>query len=237
MALETTWTAQSAVAFTSGTLADIDACTTQVEKNINRGSLGSTSTPTDTEVQNWLVRAKQELQDMYGFSWRRVFKYASTVAGTYRYALPPDFAGGSTVLRDITQNKRLDYLDPISFDSKFPDVAGDGNSAPAIFTIKDRELWLQAPADAVSTLEFEYTRSGDDATATDISYLPELMRFRICDYATYKSYLRLQEWEAANIFKGEWMGGVQQAKRGDGKKKWQSMGYKAQNWHNIRRTS
>jgi len=234
MALTTTWTAQDAVAFTAGTLGTIADCQTQVENNINRGTLSATTTPSTTEVQNWLIRGKQELQDSYGFSWRRAFKYADTVAGTYRYALPVDFGGGGTVLRDLTQNKRLDFMDATTFDTAYPDVAGSSNSTPVYYTIKDRELWIQTPADAVYRLELEYQRTGDDSTATDISYLPELMRFRVCDYATSKAFMRLQEWNAAGAYKSEWEYGKAQSKRGDGKKKWAAMNYMARNWHNVK---
>ncbi len=234
MALTTTWTSQDAVEFTAGTLANIAAVVTQVEKNINRGSIGASSTPTSTEVNSWIVQGKQKVQAFYNFLWSRVFAQATTVVGTYRYALPKDFTGGGTVLRDLVQNKRLDFIDPIGFDTAFPDVAGSSQGVPAVYTIKDRELWLQQPASQANTLELEYPRSGDDTSASDLTYLPELIRFDIADFATYRALLRLQEYAAAQHFKVEWAESVKLSRKTDSKKKWASINYQAQNWHNVR---
>lgn len=234
MALTTTWTAQDAVAFTAGTLANVAAIRTQVEKNIGRGTLSSSTTPTSTEVDNWIVQGKQKVQAAYNFGWSRKYVYADTVAATFRYALPADFTGGATILRDLTQNKRLDFMDPTSFDSVYVDPAGGDNAVPAFYTIKDRELWLQSPASGVYRLELEFPRSGDDSTATDISYLPELVRFDIADFATQRAFMRLQDYAKANQFKVEWAEAVRMSRKSDSRKKWASMNYQARNWHNVR---
>ena len=232
MALTTTWTQQDTVAFTAGTLATISDCVSEVGATIHRGTLSASTSPTETQVQNWLIRAKQELSEMYGFTWRRAYKYADTVAGTWCYALPADYAGGGSVnrLRNLTDDELVTFVDPATFDAEYPDPAGSSNGAVDYYTIKDRELWLSCPANGVVRLELEYNRSGDDTSATDISYLPEIMRFKIIDFAVYRSYLHLQMWDAANIFKAEWGMGVQQSKKGDGSKKWASMGYMCRNW-------
>lgn len=230
MALTTTWTGQETVAFTAGTLSTISTCSTQVEKNISR-ALSSTSTPTSTEVQNWLIQGKEELLEEYDFTWKRVYKYADTTAGTYRYALPADFVGETTIVRDLTQGIRLTFIDRVTFDTNYPNPSGSGNVTPYYFTIKDRELWLHAPADGTYRLEMEYQRSGDDSTSTDVSYLPELMRFRICDFATQRAFMRLQQWDAANMYGREWQIGLKKSKRRDGIAKWAEQGYHMKNWH------
>lgn len=214
------------VSFNAGTLADIDDCVTHVQSNINRGTLSATSKPTSTEVQNWLIRAKQELMDTFGFTWSRVYAYMTTSSGEYRYALPLDFAEGGFVIRDTTQDKRITVIDPVSFDSIFTDVAGGGSDAPTYATIKDRELWLSALASGTNTLEIEYLRSGDDSTTTDITYIPELMRFRMCDYATYRSFVALQMWNDANVYKSEWEYALGKSNKRDKKKRWAALGYK-----------
>jgi len=216
----------SGVSFNAGTLSDIDDCITHVQSNLNRGTLSATSKPTSTEVQNWLIRAKQELMETHGFTWRRVFSYLDTVAGTYRYALPLDFGEGGYIIRDITNDKRLTPIDPTAFDSIFVDVAGDENATLTYYTIKDRELWLSNPAGGVYRLELEYMRTGDDSTSTDVSYLPELARYKICDYATYRSFIALEMWEAASAYKGEWTSGISVSKKRDNRKRWAALGYK-----------
>ena len=236
MALSTTWTQQDVVGFNSGTLATLADCRTQVQNNLHRGTLSSTSSPTDTQVNDWIARGKQELAERYGFSWRRVYSYADTSSGVWRFALPKDFAGGGaeTRLRNLTDDEIVEYVDPITFDNLYPDPAGNDNSTLDYYTIKDRELWLSAPADGAYRLELEYVRTGEDATPSDVSYLPEIMRFRVCDFATYMAFKFLMQWEAASMYKVDWIGGVEQSKSSDGKKKWAAMNYMARNWHNMK---
>ena len=231
MALTTTWTARDALAFTAGTLSTITNCVSKVESQLHRGTLSSSTTPTSTQVQEYLIHAKQKLMQRFGFSWRRNFVYAATVASTWQYALPSDFGGGGTILRDITQDIRLDLVDPLTFDTLYPDPAGSANAVPTYYTIKDRELWLSAPADGVYTLELEYPRTGEDSTSTDVSYLPESARFMICDYATARSYMLLQQFEAAQGYMAQWNEEFNEGRRDEGSRKWAAMNFMAKNWH------
>jgi len=231
MALETTWTEQSAVGFNQTTISSTANMTTQVQTNVNRGTLSTTTTPSTTQVTSWLIRAKEKLMELYGFTWKRKFAYADTVASTYRYALPKDFAGGGAILRDLTQNTRLSPMNPIAFDTTYPDVAGSSNGTPDYYCIKDRELWLSAPADGVYRLELEYTRSGEDSTAETWDYLPEAMLFKLSDYATYRAFMMLQDWNAAQAYKSEWIQDTQASKTDDAKKKWAQLNYMIPNWH------
>ena len=88
--LDTAYTEQSIVAFTTGVLSDVDACVSEVEARLQRGTLGTSTVPTTTQVKNWLTRAKLELAEVRGFTWRRKYATATTVAGTYRYAMPQE---------------------------------------------------------------------------------------------------------------------------------------------------
>jgi hypothetical protein len=231
MALTTTWTGRDALAFTAGTLSTITDCITQVEQVLHRGTLSTSTSPTSTQVQNYLIFGKQELCDEFGFTWRRKYSYAATVSGTWRYALPSDFGEGGYVLRDITNDTRLSFVEQVTFDTLYPDVAGASNDQPEYYTIKDRELWLSAPANGAYTLELEYLRTGDDSTATDISFLPEIFRSKICSYAIYKSFLLLQQYDVAGIYKSEWEQGLSKSRRADGRKKWSDFGYMAKAWY------
>lgn len=231
MALTTpTWTGRDALAFTAGTLSTISNCVSQVEQALHRGTLSASTTPKSTQVQSYLIFAKQELCEEFGFTWKRKFSYAAPTAGLWQLALPPDFGGGAYILRDITSDQRLSFVDGVTFDTLYPDVAGSTQAEPKYFTIKDRELWLHAPANGTYTLELEYQRTGDDSTATDVSYLPEVFRYKICNYALYKAFVDLQNWNAAQVYKGEWESGLKKSRRADGKQKWQATGYMAKAW-------
>lgn len=232
--LSTTWTDQSYVAFNQSTISTTANLITQVETNINRGTLSASSHPTSTQVTNWLIRGKQKLMEAYGFTWKRKFSYCSSAAGTYRYALPADFAGGATILRDLTQDIRLSFMDPITFDTVYPDVSGSSNAVPEFYTIKDRELWLATPADGTYTFELEYLRTGEDSTAETWDYIPERMLFQITDYATYRAFMMLQMWDAATAYKSEFNFDKNESRKDDGKKKWAQMNYQCLNWHNVK---
>jgi hypothetical protein len=144
--------------------------------------------------------------------------------------MPADYSGGEVRLRDITNDRFLTWLDNYRFDLKFPDPSEESNNKTQGFATKDRELWLVPPPGGVYRLELEYGRSGDDTTPTDVSYLPEIMRFKICDFATYQSFLLLQEYEKANLFKGEWMSGIKKSRRQSGKQRWANSGFQALTW-------
>jgi hypothetical protein len=231
--LSTTWTARDyGVAFNQGTLANQAAILGQVEDNLHRGTLSASTSPTNTQVNNWIVRAKQELLERFGFTWRRAYAYASLAAGTAQYGLPTDFigGGGETRLRNTTDDAIITYVDNVTFDYEFPDPLGTNNASPEYYTIKDRELWLSSPSDGTYTVELEYNRSGDDSTASDISYIPEVFRFKLADRVTFLAFRFLQMWEAAAMYKVDWEEGVERGKKQDARGKWAAMGYMMKHW-------
>lgn len=229
-ALDTAWSEQSVVAFTAGTLSDINDMVVEVESKLRRGTLGPTTTPTSQEVQRWLIRAKQELAETKNYTWRRRYAYADTTAGTYRYALPPDYAGGPISIRDLSNNRELDLWPDHLFAAKFPDPSEEPFNEPMAACVKDRELWLVPPPDGVYRIEMEYSRSGDDVTSTDFSWLPEIERFRCCDFAVAQAFKSLHMWEVAALYSQDWNQGVAKARVADGKRKWARIGYQAASW-------
>lgn len=229
-ALATTWTEQSKVAFTAGTLSSITDCLTEVQSKLKRGTLSATTSPSTTEVYRWLVRAKQELAEVKGFTFRRRYAYTTTVANQYRYGLPPDFDGGMIRIRDTTNNRFIELYDPGYFDQMRPKIDDENAEEPKYGTIKDRELWLGSPPDGAYTLEMEYERSGDDNTTTDFSWLPEIERFRCCDFATAESFESLHMWDIADRFRAKWAAGIGKAIKADSKRKWRQMNYRARSW-------
>ena len=228
--LSTTWTEQSVVGFTTGTLADLAGIRGYVESKLRRGTLSASTTPTVTEINREIVRAKQALCEAFGFTWQRRYSYADTVADQYRYALPSDFAGGEVRLRDMTNDRFIDWIEPFRFDLKYPDVSEESSNKPQAFTIKDRELWLVPAAGAVYRLEFEYGRTGDDTSTDDVSYLPETMRFKCADFATYQGFMMVHDFAKAQVYKQEWMEGLLAGKRADNRKRWAHSGFQAMTW-------
>jgi hypothetical protein len=225
--LDLAWTEQTIVAFTTGVLSDIDACVDEVESKLKRGTLGATSTPTETQVKNWLKRYKMELAEIKRFTFNRKYATASTTAGTYRYALPADFNGGATRLRDTTNDRYIKIWDTHWGDMKYPDPSAESNNKPAVAYVKNMELWLIPPPDGTYTLELEYDRSGAESDTDNFDWIPELDRFRICDGATADAFESIHDYNSASIYRRKWEYGLGKAVRADGKRKWSSCGYQA----------
>jgi hypothetical protein len=224
--LVTAWTEQSIVPFTAGTLASVTECITEVESKLKRGTLGTSTTPSTTEVTRWLIRAKQELAEIKQFIWKRRYATATGVAGQYRYGLPPDYSGGELSIRDTTNDNPIRLVPNHLFNQYFPDMSEESNDEPTFATIKGNEIWFGPPLAGGEVLELEYQRSGDDNTPSDFSWLPEIERFRCCDFATAEAFRSLHQWEAAGVYDARWNQGLNKAIRADGKKKWLAMGYR-----------
>lgn len=89
------------------------------------------------------------------------------------------------------------------------------------------ELWVVPPANADTTLELEYERSGDDTTPTDFSFLPEIERWRCVDYALYEAFESLHQWKEAQYYEAKWMRGASRSKKANARRKWKTMGFQA----------
>jgi len=225
--LDLVYTEQSVVAFTEGVLTDLAACVAEVESKLRRGTLSTSTAPTLAQVQGWLKRAKMELSEIKSFSFNRKYAYMTTTAGTYRYALPPDYNGGLTRIRDTTNDEWITVWQSNWFDRKFPDVAGEDNDDDFIACVKNMELWLGPAPNGSYQLELEYDRSGGETTADDFEWLPELERFRCCDFAIAEAFESLHDFQKANMFRAKWGQGLQKARHADGKRKWADMNYQA----------
>lgn len=226
-ALDTAWTEFGAVGFTCSTLATVSVCITEVEGKLKRGTLSTTTTPSTNQVLTWLVRAKEELAEVRQFTWRRRYATATLTAGTFRYSLPPDYGGGYIGLRDMTNDRSINVTSPHQFNVLYPDVSEVSNGQILIATIKNLELWVSPPPDGADVLEIEYERTGDDVTATDFSWLPEIERFRCCDFATGEAFSSLHDYDKAQFFYARWEKGLGKAVRADGKRRWSQTGYRA----------
>lgn len=219
--IDTAWTEQSIAVFTSGVLSDMDACVTEVESKLKRGTLSASSTPTLTQVQNWLKRAKLEIAEDFGYEFRRKYAYCDLSAGTYIYSMPPDYDGGKIAIKDVTNNRIVPIWSQAWYDTKFPDPSEEQNYQVLVACIKNMELWVAPPPNGSDRLEMEYPRSGAETTADDFSWLPELMRYRCCDFAESESFESLHMFEHADRYRMKFEVGLKKAKRADGRKKWQ----------------
>lgn len=227
--LSTAWTEQSVVDFTSGVLSTISDCVGEVEAFLKRGTLSGTSAPTLTEVKNWIKRAKLKIAGLKSYTFNRKYATATLTAGTYRYALPADYNGGKSVLRDTSNNTPIILWPNEYFDMKFPDPSEESNGDIAVATIKNMELWVMPPPAAADTIEFEYYRSGAETSADDMSWLPEEDRFLCCDYAKWQGFLSLHMWNEANLFKDQWYQGLKEDRIADGRRKWRTMRFQCLN--------
>ncbi len=226
-ALDTAWAEFGAVSITAGTLNTASNCIDHVGTKLNRGAISATSTPSDADINEWLIRAKQELIEVKKFTFGRRYVTGTLTAGTYRYALPPDYDGGDISLRDISNNRKITITSTHQYDSLYPDPSLAANGDVRLACVRNNELWVAPPPGGADVLELDYGRSGDDITAADFSWLPEIERFKCCDFAIAESFMALDQFDKAQFYMARWERGLQKAVRADGKKKWVSMGYRA----------
>lgn len=217
--LDTAWTEQSIAQFSAGVLSTIATCVSEVEAKLKRGTLSATTAPTLTQVHNWLKRAKLELMEFKDYTFARKYAYADAVAGTYRYALPGDFGGGQVRLRDMTNDRAIPIVFPERFDTYYPDPSEETSNEILMATIKNLELWVAPAPDSSDRLELEYARSGAETTADDFSFLPELERFRCCDFAVSHAFESLHMFDVADRFRQYWEMGLQKSKQADNHRK------------------
>ena len=224
--LDTVWSEFDTVPYSTSTLADLSACIDEVTSKLKRGTLGAATTPTVDDVARWLDRGKQELSETKNYTFKRRYVTGVTVANQYRYALPTDYGGGALSVRDVTNDRQIRIWDRSIFDMKYPDPSEENGDEPILGCIKNMELWLVPPPAGVYTLELCYDRSGE-ATATDLSWLPVIERFRVCDFATAEAFASLHDYDKAQFYYVRWKEGVGKAIRADGKRKWARMRYQA----------
>lgn len=225
--LDTAWSEFNTVTFTTSTLATLSTCIEEVQSKLKRGTLGAATTPTVDDVARWLQRGKQELAEIKNFTFKKRYVTADTVADQYRYALPEDYGGGALSVRDMTNDRQVSIWNEALFDAKFPDPSEESSNEPTIACIKNNEIWFIPPPAAAYTIELCYDRTGSGPTWTDFTWLPEIERFRVCDFATAESFASLHDFDKAQVYYGRWEKGLGKAIRADGKRKWARMRYQA----------
>jgi hypothetical protein len=68
--------------------------------------------------------------------------------------------------------------------------------------------------------------SASGTESGDFSWLPEVDRFRCCDFALWMSFDSLGNGIAANFYSQKWQKGLGRSIRSDGKKKWSTSGFR-----------
>lgn len=225
--LDLAYAEQSIADFTSGGLTTLANCVSEVESKLHRGTLTTSTVPTLAQVQGWLRRAKMELAEAKGFTFNRKYATCSTTAGTYRYALPEDYNGGLTRIRDTTNDAWIRIWQSNWYDRKYPDPSAESNDKIAVACVKNMELWFAPPPAGTYTLELEYDRSGAETTADDFAWLPEIERYRCCDFALAEAFEALHDGQRANGYREKWSYGLRKAIHADGKRKWKDMHFQA----------
>lgn len=222
--IDTAWTENDIPipAFTAGALSTLSACVDEVGVKLQRGALSATSVPTDANVKTWLMRAKLKLMQVRDFSYARKYAYVSTVVDQYRYILPPDFQGGHVSIRDTTGGYKLRQWPEAWGDKLYPDPTAETSDEPAVFTIKNMELWLYPPSSDERVLQMEYSRSGAETTAGDMSWLPEYERFLCCDFAVAHSFESLHMWAESDRYSARWAEELGISIRADGRRRWKA---------------
>ena len=298
------WAELSKISYIAGALPTIEECVDEVESKLNRGTLTESTKPKISDVKRWLKRAIQEAAEFNQSSWRRRYVTAALTAGTYRYALPPDFGGGQLNVRDKTNDSKINMVSDHVFDVLWPDPAEATSGSILCACVKGLELWVAPPPNGSDVVELEYERTGtsladvkdvtgitkatpgvvsvsahgyavgdivyfsgltemtelnstfqtvtvrDDADSFsindtsgysaaettggscvssihDLTWLPEIERFRACDFALRDAFESLHQWDAADRYDQRVGINMQKAKRADGKKRWSTMGYRA----------
>jgi hypothetical protein len=217
--LDTAWTEQSLAQFSAGVLSTIATCVSEVESKMKRGTLSTTSAPTLAQVHNWLKRAKLELMEFKDYSFARKYAYADATAGTYRYSLPGDYGGGTIRLRDMTNDRPIPIVPPDRFDLKYPDPSYETSNEILIACVKNNELWVAPSPDSSDRMELEYSRSGAETTADDFSFLPELARFRCCDFAVAHAFESLHMFDVADRYRQYFDMGLVKSQKSDNRRK------------------
>ena len=225
--LDTAWTETYETFFTTGVLSDISACVSEVESKLKRGTLSATSTPTLTQVKNWLKRAKLKLASVRDFSFSKKYASAQTTAGYYIYSLPADYKGGDINLRDLTNNYNIERWTTAWYDKKYPDPGEEQNGQPLVYCVKNLQVWLAPPPDTTIALGLDYSISGAETTTDDMGWLPEHERFLCCDFAIGMAFESLHMFDVADRYLGRWYDELNFSVKADGQRKWKIGSLKA----------
>ena len=229
-ALTTTWLEFGLVSTPASTLVSLSTMIDAVAVKLNRdATLTATTTPSDQNVVDWIDRGAEEICEEMQFDFRRRYMTTTLTAGTFRYSLPNDYAGGKLTVRDLTNDgKFISVVDNKPFDTYFPDLAAVANGSLLVAAVKNREIWFAPPPGGAYVIEIEYQRSGE-ASAGTYTWIPEVILWKIVDFAVGESYEALHEYEEAVYYQVKWTKALGKARKAEGKRRWSKANYRARN--------
>lgn len=101
-------------------------------------------------------------------------------------------------------------------------VIGEGEGA--ISRLLDSDGGFLLDSDSGYILDSE--SGGGGSSAGDFSWLPEIERFRCCDFALWMSFDSLGNQLGSEFYKKRWAKGLGKSVRSDGKRKWSTSGFR-----------
>lgn len=212
-----TWAEYGIVSANVSAIDTLSSCIDVVSDKLNRAPITATTKPSDAQVADYITRAKEEIIELKSYTWARRYVVATLTSGVWRYALPPDCAR-ITNLRDTTNDNAINIIEPYAFDMMYPDMAAISSGKVIVACQKNLELWVSPPPGA-EVFELQYERNGDDASSVDISWLPEIERWRCIDFALAESWELLNQYDRAGYYSNKWAKYINKGKRTDSKRK------------------
>jgi len=158
------------------------------------------TTTLDTELQDHLLERMNYLASLDVFPFQEGYQSATLAAGAVSMSTPDNFATQiNLVLATAGYERPLTYLDPITFDSLFPNPSDLTSEEPRYYTIKVAEgyYYFNCPADAAYTINSYFRKVPDDATDTTVSQLTELAKLTLVDWAAADGFRDLKEFDRA----------------------------------------
>jgi hypothetical protein len=101
---------------------------------------------------------------------------------------------------------------------------GEGEGATS--KLMDEEGGFLLDEDGGFLLDEESGGGGGGSSAGDFSWLPEIERFRCCDFALWMSFESLGNQIASEFYKKRWLKGLGKSVRSDGKRRWSTSGFR-----------
>ena len=227
-ALTTTWVEFGLISTPASTLVSLSTMIDAVAVKLNRdATLTATTTPSDQNVADWIDRGAEEICEEMQFDFRRRYMTMTLTAGTFRYSLPNDYAGGKLTIRNLNGDGRfVNTVDDDVFDKFYPDLAAVTNGDLMIATVKNKELWFAPPPGGAYVIEIEYQRSGEGSAGT-YTWVPEPILWKIVDFAVGEAFESLHEYEQAIYYQGKWAKHLRKARKAEGKRRWSKANHKA----------
>lgn len=159
------------------------------------------TTTLDTELQDHLLERMNYLTTLDAFPFQEGYQSTTLTAGDVSVATPDNFASQISLRIYTADSERpLEYLDPIAFDSRFPNPSDLTSEAPTYYTIKVAEsaYYFNCPVDEAYVIHSYFYKIPDDATDTTVSQLTEMAKITLIDWAASDGFRDMKEFDRAD---------------------------------------